>query len=184
MAATMLATVSGCTTILGSGGGEGTSRADEPPSSWESAVLFQFRDSLSDPQANFAARVELGGDATTSRTVTARDVYLTESNFLRTPWYRIWLAGGAPQRQTVIRVVLEHATGALTVAEYPLTVKRDEFYYVSFGVATRQPPQPHHPDLLRELRSYPVPPEARRQSSDSLWIGYWSQGRHCFMCPR
>jgi hypothetical protein len=111
MAASILAALSGCTTILGSGSSQETSRADEPPASWESAVLFQFRDSLSDPHTHFAARVELVGDVTAARTVTAHDVYLTESNLLRTPWYRIRLAGGEPQRQAAIRIVLEHAPG-------------------------------------------------------------------------
>lgn len=181
MAATMLAAASGCTTILGPGGSGETSRADEPPASWESAVLFQFRDSLSDPHANFAARVELGGDAFAPRTVTGRDVYLTESSFLRTPWYRLQI--NAESSQVVIRVKLDDASGGRTEVEYPLTVKRDEFYYVLFGVATREPEESHRPSLIRELRRYAVPAEARRQPSDSLWIGYYAHGRYCFMCP-
>lgn len=184
LAAVVLAAASsGCTTLMGPAGGGDTSRAAEPPASWKSAVLFQFRDSLSDPHMNFAARVELAGNGTPGRTITGRDVYLTESGFLRTPWYRLRITNAEPERQIVIQVLLEHAVGGRTVAEYPLTIKRDVFYYVSFGVATREPPQPHLPDLMQELRSYPVPAEARRQPSDSLWIGYYTQGRYCFMCP-
>lgn len=182
IAATMLAAASGCTTILGSGGSGETSRADEPPASWDSAVLFQFRDSLSDPQANFAVRVDLAGEGSVPRTVTARDVYLTESSFLRTHWYRLRLAN-AESGQVVIRLTLDDTSGGRTEVEYPLTVKRDEFYYVLFGVATREPEEPHRPSLIRDLRRYPVPAEARRQPSDSLWIGYHAQGRYCFMCP-
>lgn len=180
MAATLLASASGCTSIFRFGGNEATSRAAEPPASWESAILFQFRDSLSDSLANYAARVEFDGEqGATLRTVTGGDVYLTESSFLRTPWYRLRVA-----RQMVVRVVLEHPHTGPTVAEYPLTVKHDEFYYVLFGVGTREPEEPHRPSLIRDLRRYPVPAEARRQPSDSLWIGYYAEGRYCFACPR
>lgn len=177
MAAIMLAAATGCTTILGSGRSGDTSRATEPPREWESAVLFQFRDSLLDSAANFAARVEVDG----RHTVTGRDVYLTESNFLRTPWYRLRVS---EPEQMVVRVVLEHAREARTVAEYPLTVTRDEFYYVLFGVGTPEPEQPHRPYIVRELKKYAVPAEARRQPTDSLWIGYYTRGRYCFGCPR
>lgn len=176
IAATMLA-ATGCTTILGPGGSGDTSRATEPPASWESAILFQFRDSLSDSAANFAARVETDG----LRTVTGRDVYLTESNFLRTPWYRLRVS---EPKEIVIRVVLDHPREAPTVAEYPLTVTRDEFYYVLFGVGTLEPEQPHSPYIVRELRNYAVPAGVRRQPTDSLWIGYYTRGRYCFACPR
>lgn len=181
LTAIMLAAASsGCMTLMGPGSSRESSRAAEPPASWESAILFQFRDSLSDPLADFAARVEFGQGGTARRTITGRDVYLTESSFLRTPWYRLRVAAGP---QVALRVVLEHAGGGRTVAEYPLTVRRDEFYYVLFGVGTRQPPEPHRPELIRELRTYPLPENARRQASDSLWIGYYAQGRYCFMCP-
>ncbi|HLM68548.1 MAG TPA: hypothetical protein VK358_13510 [Longimicrobium sp.] len=179
----VLSTASGCTTIVGPGSGGATSRAAEPPASWDSAILFQFRDAVSDPNTNFTARVELQGDATSPRTVTGHDVYLTETGFLRTPWYRLRIADLDSTRM-VVRVVLDHATGGRSEAEYPLTIKRAEFYYVSFGVGTREPPRPHMPDLVQELRSYPVPAGARRLPSDSLWIGYYKAGRYCFTCPR
>lgn len=177
IAATVLAAATGCTTILGPGGSGDTSRATEPPASWESAVLFQFRDSLSDSASNFAARVEFDGH----RAVTGRDVYLTESNFLRTPWYRLRVS---EPEQMVVRVVLEHPREARTVAEYPLPITRDEFYYVLFGVGTLEPEEPHRPYIVRELRKYAVPAEARRRATDSLWIGYYTRGRYCFACPR
>lgn len=179
VAAIVLGSASGaCTPLLGPGGTGESSRAAEPPSSWESAILFQFRDSLSDPRVDFAARVEVDRDGAARRTITGRDVYLTESSFLRTPWYRL----GAPG-QIALRVVLEHAGGGRTVAEYPLAVRRDEFYYVLFGVGTRQSPEPHRPELVRELRTYALAENTGRQASDSLWIGYYAQGRYCFMCP-
>jgi hypothetical protein len=177
LAATLLAAAAGCTTILGPGGGGDTSRATEPPASWESAVLFQFRDSLSDSTASFTARVEFGGH----HTVTGRDVYLTESNFLRTPWYRLRVS---EPEQMVIRVVLEHPRELRTVAEYPLPVVRNEFFYVLFGVGTLEPEQPHRPYIVQDLRKYAVPAEVRRQPTDSLWIGYYTRGRDCFACPR
>lgn len=177
LAVTMFAAATGCTTILGPGGGGDTSRAAEPPASWESAVLFQFQDSLRDSAANFAARVELDGRFT----VTGRDLYLTDSHFLRSPWYRLRVA---EPRHIQVRVMLEHPRGARTVAEYPILVERDEFYYVLFGVGTLEPEQPHRPYVVRELRKYAIPAEARRQPSDSLWIGYYTQGRYCFSCPR
>jgi hypothetical protein len=180
-AAIMLAAASGCTTILGPGGGGETSRAVEPPASWESAILFQFRDSLSDPAANFAARVEFDGVGGARRTVTGRAVYLEKSSFLRTPWYRLRV--GDP-RQMMVRIVLEHQRETHTVAEYPITITRDEFYYVLFGIGTLEPEQPHRPYIVRELRKYAVPAEARRQPTDSLWIGYYTRGRYCFACPR
>jgi hypothetical protein len=182
-AVVIAAACSGCTTMMGPAGGSDTSRAAEPPQSWESAVLFQFRDSLSDPHARFAARVEFRGDGAVPQNVTGADVYVTESNLLRTPWYRMRILGNAPERQMVLRVVLEHATGEHTEAEYPLTIKRDEFYYVSLGIGTREPAQPHRIDVMHELRSYPVPIAARRLASDSLWIGYYTRGRYCFSCP-
>jgi hypothetical protein len=178
----VLVLASGCTTLVGSAAGPETSTDAEPPRAWESAVLFQFRDSTSDPGLEFAARVELGG-AATPRTVTGDDVYLTESNLLRTPWYRLRLPPAELRGELMIQVVLEHPSGDRSVADYPLTITRDEFYYVSFGVGTRQAPQPHLPDRVRELRSYPVPAEARQQTSDSLWIGYYTRGRYCFSCP-
>jgi hypothetical protein len=182
MAAMMLAAASGCATILGSGGNDETSRAAEPPASWESAILFQFRDSLSDPQADFAVRVEFEGEKGAAlRTVTGGDVYLTESNFLRTPWYRLRVA---EHRQMVVRVVLEHPQAGRTVAEYPLNVRRDEFYNVLFGVGTLKPEPPHRPHLVRDLRKFAIPAEVRQQPSDSLWIAYHAEGRYCFACPR
>lgn len=182
LAAIMLAAASGgCSTLMGPGASGDSSRAAEPPSSWESALLFQFSDFLVDPQADFAARVEIiDQEGTARRTVTGRDVFLTESSFLRTPWYRLRVA--APRR-IALRVVVEHASGGRTVAEYPLSIRRDEFYYVIFGVGTRQPPEPHRPELIRELRTYELPSAAKRPPSDSLWIGYYAQGRYCFSCP-
>lgn len=177
LAAIMLAAAPGCTPIIGPGSSGDTSRATEPPAAWESAVLFQFRDSLSDSAANFAARVEFDG----RYTVTGRDVYLTESNFLRTPWYRLRVP---EPEQMVVRVVLEQPREVRMVAEYPLTVIRDEFYYVLFGVGTLEPEEPHRPYIVRELKKYAVPAEMRRQPTDSLWIGYYTRGRYCFGCPR
>jgi hypothetical protein len=179
----MIAAASGgCSTLVGPSAGLETSRAAEPPAAWESAVLFQFRDAVTNPDAGFKARVEFTGEPS-GRPVTGRDVYLTESNFLRTPWYRLRIPGAEAERSLVITVVLEHDAGGRTTAEYPLTVARDEFYYVSFGVATREPPAPANPDIVRELRSYPIPAAARKQPGDSLWIGYATRSRYCFACP-
>lgn len=110
-------------------------------------------------------------------------MYLTESNFLRTPWYRLRVVNGNAS-QVIIRLILDDASGGRTSVEYPIPVARDEFYYVLFDVGTREPEEPHRPSLIQELRRYPVPAGARRQPSDSLWIGYYAEGRYCFSCPR
>lgn len=59
--------------------------------------------------------------------MTGRDVYLTETSCLRTPWYRLLLTN-AESSQVVIRLKLDNTGGRRTEVEYPLTVKRDEFY--------------------------------------------------------
>lgn len=173
---------SGCAGLTGPAGSQQTSTAAEPPAGWESAVLFQFRDSVTDPHAGFAARVEFQTEHSV-HAVTGRDVFVTQSNIVRTPWYRLGLPRGASQKNVMLRVVLQHSAGGRTVAEYPLVVKPDEFYYVTFGVATRRPDPPHNPGHVRGLRSYPVPVDAQGSPGDSLWIGYHSTGRYCFECP-
>jgi hypothetical protein len=159
--------------------GADLSTAHEPPRSWDAAVQFTFSDSSRASNVEHATVVEFH-DGVRQRAVTARDLFTTPENQVRTPWYR--LRPGKDGLPAVFRVTLEHAGGARTTADYPVTIRPDHFVTLSAGVFKHD----HIPRSMSEplYRSFPVHPAARTQPGDSLWIGYWLNGRHCFGCPR
>lgn len=161
----------------------------EPPRSWDAAVFFVFRDSAFIPnaedsafarRADFATTIELS-DGARRRLITSRDLFDAPTGEQRTPWYRL-----RPNRngaKTVIRVILSHAGGGQTIAEYPLTIQRDEFVSVYADVYTRDPDESYM-TMPRHRKSFPLHPSARAQIGDSLWISHAARNRECFGCPR
>lgn len=178
----LAAALSACGGLLYPERGISTSIEFEPPREWESAVLFSFADSTYFPAHPYAARVELAMEGHRRRVITGRDLFTSPAGGLLTPWHRIPLRG-ANTRLLVFRVVLTDTSGAESVADYPLQVKRDHFYEVHFGVATPRPPRPEAPPATEGRRWYPVAPTARLLPTDSLLISYLLRTRDCFGCP-
>lgn len=58
-----------------------------------------------------------------------------------------------------------------------------DFYRVYFAVYTDVPDDSWVNPLRSTLRSFDVPPVAKRWPSDSLWVGYHSVPRDCFDFP-
>lgn len=182
-----LTILAGCTSILHPGRSDDTSSAFEPPQSWDSGVNFQFADSTyvwvtagTPPTVRFGAEVEFF-DGRRYRKVRGSDLFTTEANELRTPWYRIWMPSGA-EHPVTLRITIGDPQGERTVSEYPLNVRLDDFYQIRFGVGTNDP-RPGHIWIPNDLRSYPVPAGARTSPRDSLWVGWFVRGRDCFDCP-
>jgi hypothetical protein len=159
--------------------GADLSTAYEPPRSWNAAVYFTFGDSSWVPNADYATVIEFH-DGVRQRTVTADDLFEAPTSERRTPWYRLRPAEGG--LTTVFRVTLEHAGGARTTAEYPVTIRRDEFVTVHARVYTRDPNE-QYLSMPPYRRSFPLHPGARAQPGDSLWIEHGGRGRDCFNCP-
>lgn len=152
------------------------STESEPPRSWSSAVTFQFSDASVHPFASHRTRIEFH-DGVRPRVVTVDDLMNVREYDERTPWYRL-------RRSSItVRVTIEHPGGYQTVAEYPLSVERDEFYYLSALVYTRGPEPMGRPPHSHPPVSFPLHPMAQAQPGDSLWIGYNQRGRYCFDCP-
>jgi hypothetical protein len=169
----------GCTGVSLPSTASDTSTAYEPPPDWEAAILFTFVDSARAAQAGYRARVEFF-DGARVRSAASEQVFHADNGMLRTPWYRAHIpAAGA--YSTMLRITLTTAPGEELAFEYPLMVKRGEFYFVQFDVYT------HTLDSFTahflEPRSYAVPSSLRRAPTDSLWIMYRSRGRYCFNCP-
>jgi hypothetical protein len=143
-------------------------------------VYFVFYDSTFVPDADYATTIEFD-DGVRQRVVTARDLFDAPTGERRTPWYR--LRPGADGASTVIRVTLQHTSGARTTADYPVTVNRDEFATVLARVYTRDPNE-WYISMPRERKSFPLHPSARAQPGDSLWISHAARSRDCFDCPR
>ncbi len=162
------------------------SAAYEPPQGWESAVLFQFMDSTyrllegGKNPANYAATIEYF-DGIRTRVVTGGDIFRAENGSIRTPWYRLEPEGS--EYATTIRITISDAAGEEAVAEYPLTLRKGQFYFVEFGVYTRTYGPGSRDAFMQGWRRYPVPPGARRAPGDSLWVAYRTRGRDCFNCP-
>lgn len=174
--------VAGCSGFLTATESNRVSSAHEPPKSWESALLFRFEDSIQSASERYGARIEFF-DGERQRAVTGADVF-RQSGAARTPWYRVSMPASG-EFSTTIRITIGDPTGEHAVAEYPLTMKVNDFYYVRSGVGTLQPgPQPPTNPMVLELRGYPVPAGARHAPSDSLWVSYVTRGRYCFDCPR
>jgi hypothetical protein len=156
------------------------STAFEPPRSWDAAVLFSFGDSAFVPHADYATRIEFH-DGVQQRVLTSRDLFDAPTGEKRTPWFRLHPGrSGAP---VAVRVILEHASGARTTADYPLTIQRDE--YVSlYAIVYKRDPNEWYISMPTERKSYSLHPTARAQPGDSLWISHAARNRECFGCPR
>jgi hypothetical protein len=110
--------------------------------------------------------------------VTNTDLFTTAGGEVRTPWYRL-----RPREDPItLRVTVEHPGGVRTTAEYPLFVKKDEFYSVGAHVYTRQPAPSHLPYLDINPVSFPLNPRAGGQPGDSLWVSFYITRRDCFNC--
>jgi hypothetical protein len=176
--ALLLCTASACAGVPT--GGAGPSTAFEPPETWDAAVFFVFQDSLSDPNADYAASVEFH-DGAERRVLTAKELFDAPTGERRTPWYR--LRPGRSGFTTVVRVTLEHAGRGRTTADYPLTIQRDEYVTVRAVVYTRDPNE-WYISMPRHHTSFPLHASARAQPGDSLWISHAARNRECFGCPR
>lgn len=172
-----------CTGLLNPAEAPGTSRDFEPPPAWGAGVTFLFQDSAANPSNAYGASVEVMDGAGGKVVATGRDLFRTEGGEVRTPWYRMW-PGEAGEYVATVRITIGDAARERTVATYPLVVKKDHFYYVSFGIATfdRASQRPTNPSVF-DLRSYPVPAGARRAPGDSLWVSWVHRTRYCFDCP-
>jgi hypothetical protein len=178
----MALAMSGCTGVLNSTESSRVSSAYEPPRSWDSALLFRFEDSTQSESERYGARIEFF-DGERQRSVTGADVF-RQGGSSRTPWYRVSMPASG-EFATTVRITIGDLAGARTVAEYPLTMKANDFYYVRFGIGTLEPGlHPPTNPMVEELRGYDVPAGARRAPSDSLWVSHVTRGRYCFDCPR
>lgn len=178
----LVAGVAGCGSLLSSTEASRVSSAHEPPRSWESALLFRFEDSTQNQSVRYGARIEFF-DGERPRSATGADVF-QQSGAARTPWYRVSMPASG-ELPVAIRITIADPAGERTVAEYPLTMVVNEFYYLRFGIGTLPPgPRPPTNPTVLELRGYPVPVGARNAPSDSLWVSYVTRGRYCFDCPR
>jgi hypothetical protein len=179
--ALLLFAAAGCSSLLASSDPSRVSSAFEPPKAWESALLFRFEDSTQNAFERYGARIEFS-DGERQRSVTGGDVF-RQSGAARTPWYRVSMPASG-EFPTTIRISIGDPAGEHTVAEYPLTMKANEFYYVRLGVGTLPPgPLPPTNPMVYELRGYAIPAGARHVPSDSLWVSYVTRGRYCFDCP-
>lgn len=156
------------------------STAFEPPRSWDAALFFVFGDSTFLTDADYATRIEFH-DGMRQRVVTAGDLFDAPTGERRTPWYR--LRPNENGATMVVRVTLEHASGARTTADYPITVQRDEYVSLYATVYTRDPDE-WYISMPRDRKSFPLHPSARAQLGDSLWISHAARNRECFDCPR
>jgi hypothetical protein len=165
------------------------SNAFEPPPSWDAAVLFVFRDSTFVPnaddsalvvKADYAATIEFY-DGVRRRLITSRDQFDAPTGERRTSWYR--LHPDERGAATTVRVTLNHASGAQTTAEYPLTVHRNEYVSVYADVYARDPGE-RYISMPQHRQSFPLHQTARAQPGDSLWISHAARNRECFECPR
>jgi hypothetical protein len=168
VAALIIAGLSGCTGLHLPAPQEDVWRsAEPPPPSWEAAISFMLADST---------RVEFF-DGRRTRVVHARE-QLPE-RLGASAYYRV-----RPRDtfSTTIHVTADFPGQGTVTAEYPLNVKRGEFYTVRAYPSSRNPERV----LIsaREARSYPIPVAARREPSDSLWVFWTAQTRECWNCPR
>jgi hypothetical protein len=151
----------------------------EPPDAWRSGVKFTLSDRVvhDDSRVNYSTRIEFTGGGRLW-VVSNRDLFQAIGE-VRTPWYRL-----SPQEDPImLRFTIEHPGGAQTMAEYPLFVKRDEFYSVGAHVYTRKPAPSHAPYLDINPVAYPLNPTAQAQPGDSLWISFTVTPKDCFNCP-
>jgi len=174
----MLHGMSGCAGLLQPGVSD-VSTDFEPPRAWRSGIRFTLGDPvIHRPRVNYATRVEFASGGP-SRIVTNRELFTAPNGEVSTPWYRL----SPNEAPILLRVTVEHPGGARTRAEYPLFVKKGEFYSVGAHVHTRRPAPSHAPYLDLNPVSYPLDPNAAAQPGDSLWISFTIAYRECFNCP-
>lgn len=173
-------TLSSCAAILSSAAPEAAPRS-EPPESWPSAIQFLFQDPSVDKGVSHNSRAQFH-DGTRPREVTNRDMVRVPGPALDliTPWYRL---RPPAQGSVSLRVILEHADGAVTAADYLLPVHEDLFYTVYAVVGTRDPDAPRWAGMPSDLRGYPLSSPTRSSPGDSLWISHSVRSRECFACP-
>jgi hypothetical protein len=163
----MLAALPSCTGLRHPTAQEDVWRsADPPPPSWDAAISFFLADST---------RVEFF-DGERMRVVHARE--RLPERFGASPYYRV---RPRPTFATTIRVTANFPGHGTVTAEYPLNVERGTFYTVGAY------PMWTNPERVlisaQGARSYPMPPGARREPSDSLWVFWTAQTRECWNCP-
>jgi hypothetical protein len=147
------------------------SREAEPPSTWDSGIVFSIADSAMLPELPYEAWAEFSMRGELPRIVSGSDQFRGPDGEPRSPWISLPL-GRAQERDITIRVVMKDRSGAQSMAEYTLTVRRNVFYEMHIGVATGTPPQ------LEGVRSFPVPATAQRLPGDSLVIGHRTRTRN------
>ena len=175
--AALLSSAGGCAGLMQRGVRE-VSADKEPPQTWQAGVEFLLgHPVLHQPRVNYTTRVEFTSGAT-RRVVTNAAVFTSPGGQVRTPWYRL-RPGEDP---IALRVTVEHPGGVRTTAEYPLFVKKGEFYSVGASVYTRQPAASHLPYLDINPVSFPLNPRAAAQPGDSLWVSIYITPRDCFNC--
>ena len=140
--------------------------AEPPPPAWEAAISFSLIDSM---------RVEFF-DGERTRVVHARE-RLAE-RFGASPFYRV---RPRPTFSTIIHVTANFPGHGTVTAEYPMNVERGAFYTVAARPSSMSPER--QVISARDARSYPMPPGARREPSDSLWVYWTARTRECWTCP-
>lgn len=165
--ALLLAAIPGCTGIRHLTTQEEVWRsAEPPPHAWEAAISFFLTDST---QVEFF-------DGEKTRVVHAREGLSVR--FGASPFYRV---RPRPTFTTMIHVTAHFPGHGTVTAEYPLNVERSAFYTVSAHPSSKNPER----QLIsaRDARSYPMPPGARREPTDSLWVYWTARTRECWTCP-
>lgn len=140
--------------------------AEPPPPAWEAAVSFFLADST---QVEFF-------DGERMRIVHAREGL--RERFGSSAWYRV---RPRPTFSTTIHVTAFFPGHGTVKAEYPMNVEQGAFYTVSAYPSSRNPQS--QVISARDARSYPMPPGARREPSDSLWVYWTARTRECWTCP-
>lgn len=164
----MLAALSSCTGLRHPTAQEDVWRsADPPPPAWDAAISFSLADST---------RVEFF-DGERMRVVHSHEKL--PERFGASPYYRV---RPQPTFATTIRVTVNFPGQGTVTAEYPLNVERGTFYTVWTRSSWTNPER----EMIsaQGARSYPMPPGARREPSDSLWVFWTAQTRECWNCPR
>jgi hypothetical protein len=151
----------------------------EPPRAWGSGIRFRLGDPvIHHPRVNYTTRVEFVSGRK-SRIVTNKDLFTSSNGAVITPWYR-----ADPMEDPItLRITVEHSGGVKTTAEYPLFIKKGEFYSVGAHVHTRQPAPSDSPYLDINPVAFPLNPNAAAQPGDSLWVSFSVASRECFDCP-
>lgn len=184
----LLLTVAACGTILHAGGStaDDTSKDYEPPQTWGAGIQFHFADSTWRGEPAVGNRLYgtevMFFDGRRDRAITGKALFYSPANSVQTPWSRLW-PRSTGEAETTLQITIRDRTGNAAAAKYPLLVRRNEFYRVFFGVYTNVPDGVWISPLRSTLRSFDVPPGAKRLPSDSLWVGYYAVPRDCFDCP-